>query len=394
MVMPVVEELLHRGHEAMVLGLTTAGRELEAAGLPHKRPIDYLNVNEPMIRRFGEMLAKRHHTTGKGMAIEESIAYLGISYCDLVRDVGEEIAAQLYQIKGLNAFCPVHFARIVLKEESPDIVVATTSPRMEMAILRAAFNLNIPSICMVDLFGILEIDWLRRSDNGDFLAVYSEKVKRRLVAGGRPASRIFITGNPAFDRLGDPSIKTEAEKVRGDKGVLKTDKLIVWAEQPEPANPDLPRLVRNHLNDICSRHPGWRFVVRLHPSSTDASKEVMPEGSLQSHSHEPLGPLIASADLIITLTSTVAMEALLSDTGVLILKLSQYSNMVDYTEEDGAFIVSRLEDAEKAMGELLSNSSTAARLAERRRALPAVGGAARRVCDLIESQVVRDRVLS
>jgi UDP-N-acetylglucosamine:LPS N-acetylglucosamine transferase len=388
-VIPVFKTLVQRGHTCTLMALTTAGEVARREGLPHLRPIDCLDEDDATIQQPGSCLAERHHTDGKGISRAESIAYLGVSFRDLARDLGVEQAWRRYKEQGLNAFTPVHFMRDVLKMIQPDVVVATTSPRMEKAALRAAFQLNIPSLCMVELFGIQEEPWLSRPDNGHVLTVSRPDVARRLVAAGRQTGDIHCIGSPMFDYLADPQLREAGHRWRQHRGVRSDEKLLFWAEQPEPADPELPRRIRHHLAAI-SRARGWRLVVRLHPSSTDASKESIPAMVLQSHSDEPLAEVVSACDAGITLTSTVGWELLLADKPLLVLRLSPNQSAVTYGEDDGALTIDRLEEAEEALAALLTETSQAHQLARLRRQLPRPGGAAQRICDLIE-QVVEPR---
>lgn len=385
--LPVIKAMADRGHECLYLALTTAGNAAEQAGVRHKRPIDYVDITDPLVSHWGSKLAQRHHTDGKGISLDESIAYLGRSFKDLASDLGEQKAWERYQSKGLNAFCPTYFMREVLEIEQPDVVVATTSPRMEKAALRAAYQLNIPSLCMIELFGIIEESWLSRPDNGHVLAVSRSEVAARMMAEGRQAKDIFLTGSPMFDQLA----KNDGGQLRSSwktkHGISDDKKIVFWAEQPEPEEPELPRKVRNHLAKIC-RDNGWLLVVRLHPSSTDASKEAIPDDCLQSHADEPLLEAIHGCDVAVTLTSTVGWEALLSDKPLLVFNISPNSYAVTYGDDDGALALDCLEGAEIGLKTLLSENNESSYLTELRRSLPKPGGATERICDLIEKEVV------
>lgn len=385
-ILPVYEALHRRGHECELLALTTAGGVAARAGIPHMRPIDFVPQNDALIQAAGQRLAERHHTDGKGLTREESIAYLGISFRNLAEDIGEEAAWMRYAAQGLNAFTPTRFMRTVLKRINPNVVVATTSPRMEKAALRAAFQLDIPSLCMVELFGILEEPWLGRPDNGHVVAVSRTDVIRRLCAAGRQREDIHLVGSPMFDQLSDPSLPSQGLRWRRERRIDDQEKLIFWAEQPEPEDPQLPRKIRQHLSDVC-RQNGWRLVVRLHPSSTDPREEVIPEGCLQSHADEPLAQLIHACDVGITLTSTVGWEILLSNKPLLVPRLSSYSRFVTYGDGDGALAVDSLESIEPGLKTLIDNTPIARELAALRGRLPQPGGAADRVADLIENVV-------
>lgn len=389
-VLPIIAEMLERGHECVYLALTTAGVVAERAGVEHVRPIDFVDSSDPRIRLWGEKLADRHHTEGKGISLEESIAYLGVSFRDLAADVGECEAWRRYEKQGLNAFCPVYFMREVLASEKPDLVVATSSPRMEKAILRAAYQMRIASLCMVELFGLMEEVWLSRPDNGHFVAVSRPDVVNRLVAAGRIRSDIYLTGSPMFDQLADLTLPEAGKRWRLEHGISEREPLIFWAEQPEPLEPELPRSVRGYLAKICRKN-GWRLVIRLHPSSTDASSEVIPDGCLQSHAHEPLTHVIHACDVGITLTSTVGWEVLLSDKPLLVIRISPYRDMVTYGEGDGALAIESLEETQTGIELLLSDGPDAKKLADLRRNLPRPGQATRNIRNLIENEVAHWR---
>ncbi len=385
-VLPLYRTLTQRGHECELLALTTAGEVARRERIPHLRPIDFVDVSDPGVRRLGEELARRHHTDGKGLLREESVAYLGVSFLELVEDVGEVLARKRYEKSGLNAFAPVRFMSRILKRVAPDVVVATTSPRMEKAALRAAFRLDIPSLCMVELFGLLEEPWLGRPDNGHVLAVSRHDVVRRLIAAGRDGADIHLTGSPMFDPLAEPALADSGRAWRRTRGIGDNEKVVFWAEQPEPADPDLPRRVRYHLAAVC-RERGWRLVVRLHPSSTDHAAESMPEGCIHSLPQEALAHVIHACDVGVTLTSTVGWELLLCDKPVLVLRLSAFQDAVTYGEGDGALAVNCLSDAGAGLLELLEDGPVAREMRRLRALLPRPGGASDRISDLLETTV-------
>ena len=78
MAMPVIRELLKRGHEVVPLALTTAGAVMRREGFEYKSPLDYLSLDQE--KQYGHHFLERHHTDGKGISIEESLAYLGCSF--------------------------------------------------------------------------------------------------------------------------------------------------------------------------------------------------------------------------------------------------------------------------------------------------------------------------
>lgn len=386
-VSPLIRILKRRGHECIFLALTTAAAVAERECLSFQRPIDFIDTEDLAVSGPGIELAKTHHTEGKGIRYEESVAYLGASFRDLAAEIGVDSAWRRYHECGLNAFTPVQFMRDVLARLQPDAVVATTSPRMEKAALRAAYQLDIPSLCMVELFGILEEPWLGRPDNGHVLAVSRTDVIQRLCAAGRQREDIHLVGSPMFDQLADTLLPSQGLNWRRERRIGDHEKLVFWAEQPEPEDPQLPRRMRQHLAEVCRRN-GWRLVIRLHPSSTDPRGEAIPDGCLQSQAHEPLSHLIHACDIGVTLTSTVGWEILLSNKPLLVPRLSSYSHFVPYGEGDGALAIDTMEGIEPGLHALVGDTPTARELSVLRSRLPSPGGASDRVADLIENVVV------
>ena len=75
----------------------------------------------------------------------------------------------------------------------------------------ASKYLNIPSLCLVDLFGVQEIDWLKVNGHGTKICVIDNKVKNFLIENGRNADEIVVTGNPAFDEINTQKILKQVQ---------------------------------------------------------------------------------------------------------------------------------------------------------------------------------------
>ncbi len=386
LVIPLYRDLVSRGHECLMIGLTTAGPVLEREGIAHKRVIDFVDMKNSAVQKYGKELLQKHHTDGIGITENESIAYLGISFAESVNTHGEQKARDLYDKNGLASFLPVEFMTSVLKQERPDVVLATDSPRMERAALNAAVNLGIPSVCSVVIFPHIGMHYLCRQDNGAIMCVCNSTIKEQLVGAGRSPESVIVTGNPSFEKLfSAPDSLRDSE--RNSRGLSDHSKLVLWADQPEPADPELPRSIRSRLNEICLSINNCSLLVRLHPSSTDPAREPIPEGAMLSPREEPLINALLVADVVVTCTSTVAYEALLLGKPVIILQMSQYDRYVDYSEDVGALVLSSMEEVKEGLEELLLGTSPRAQQLKTNRQTLAEesAGACEKIVAIIES---------
>jgi hypothetical protein len=123
--------------------------------------------------------------------------------------------------------------RIVTKL-APHLVVATNSPRAERAAIMAARSLDLPSVCLVDLFCLDEVKWIGAPGYADCICVLNESVRKFLIDAGRGPEQIVVTGNPAFDGLSNPAYKTAGQALRQHLQ-WNGKHVLLWPTQVEPA---------------------------------------------------------------------------------------------------------------------------------------------------------------
>ncbi len=350
MIIPVIREIqMQKKHSFTVLGLTTAGYILEKAGIPYIGFKDLVGANTRALEK-GKELSKGF--SNSVVPLEETYAYMGLSYLDLERKLGEEAAAAQYALLGRNAFNPTSVLQAYLEKSKPDLVFATNSPRAERASIEAAGMMGIPAICLIDLFGISEVKWIGQSGYANKICVLSEYVKNLLIASGRLQEEIIVTGNPVFDRLVDDSVVLKGEQLRATNN-WGSKKVLLWASQAEPQNPALPRMIEDELFKVISRRPEWKLIVRLHPNE-NYRYSVLPNGVEVSDSAQDLSSLLSAVDLVITMASTVGLEAAILGKPVVSIQMSQYSKDAPYSDLNVAVDVFSFEELEKKIDYALS----------------------------------------
>ena len=76
----------------------------------------------------GTRLAEEMHKDSKVQSLEESIAYLGLSYADLEDQLGVVEAKKEFTRKGRQAFLPLAPIRRLFDQIQPDVLLTTNSP--------------------------------------------------------------------------------------------------------------------------------------------------------------------------------------------------------------------------------------------------------------------------
>jgi len=356
MIVPIAKRLQKIDHvELVVLGLTTAGKVLELNNIPYIGFKDLLRSTDQKAAMWGKKLVGSPNEV-KAVSHEESIAYMGLCYRDLELQHGEDEAARLYRsCGGRQAFFPLLVIEKFLREEKPDLLIATNSPRTERAAISVGCKLKIPTICLVDLFAIQEVQWIGMLGYADKICVLSNFVKQTLMNAGRLSDEIVVTGNPVFDNLA--TYRSQEDKWRRKKGWGKDKKVILWVSQPEPeqhpfvnrkGNPFLPREIDSALIDIMSKHSDWHLIIRPHPNESIKYDEL-PYNVELSDSAEPLYELLAAIDIVITMSSTVGLEAALMGKPLVSIDLSVFTDDAPYSKMGIAFGVDKLCMLEEAI---------------------------------------------
>jgi len=366
MLRPVAQAAIAAGMRIGFLGLTTAQADLKRNDLDYFGFAELEGANDPDVQALGRELV------GPEMAVSpvpyhESVAYHGLSFRDLVADVGEDAARQRYSQHARQAFLPVQTMTTMLESLRPKVVVATNSPRAERALFHAAASLSIPSVCVVDLFAIQEVKWITQPGYADVICVLNEQVRQWMVENGSAPHQVLVTGNPAFDALTDGNSAPAGLAFRAEKKFSQDDKVILWASNVEPerhpftgapGNSNLPRQIEAQLRDIISHHDDWRLVVRYHPSET-VPFVPQPNVSLSERS-EALHILVHAVDVVVVMSSTVGLEAHLAGRPVISVEMSVFAEDAPYSRMGISDGVTQLDQLEAKLVTALSSESRVA----------------------------------
>lgn len=342
---PLIKELKN-SHELYVMALTTAAIKCEREGVDY---FGYKEHKDLWYKNAGELGRWALELAGEGIIDHaESVAYLGNNISELEVKYGKAKALKIFQTYGRAAFYPLNYFKRLLQKLSPDLVIATNSPRSERAAIEAASELGVRSICIGDLFLVTEAKWMARNGFADVVCVLNNEVKEFLVSMGRKKNDIRVTGNPAFDYLCKYKKINNRDDIRFKRG-WQNKKIILWAVQYEKIKKidngsesiiELVDEVNSHLKNFLISNPDYHLVIRFHPSDLPQRIENY---EIDDNSKDVADTLIA-VDLVLVSNSTVGLQAAILGVPVISFDFSKYSITDPYSKMGISVGCARSED--------------------------------------------------
>jgi hypothetical protein len=236
--------------------------------------------------------------------------------------------------------------------------------------------------------------------HSDVLAVGGPVQRDWFVRRGVPPERVVVTGNPFWDAcyrapaaapalaLGPGPVVTLATSWRGRESAHGA---FVAADQERRTRLALAALAR-----VQARRPGVRLVVKLHPSAPTAEAERVAAWAADAGAavalatRDRLAEVLAASAVLVTLPSTIAIEAVLAGTPAIAVGCRYAGDAVAEGPLDAEALAALVDGA-------LDGWKASAEFARRRRAFaalydgPADGRAAARVAALVEALAGTDR---
>ncbi|QDT90114.1 glycosyltransferase family protein [Gimesia algae] len=309
MLIPVLKYLQSLGYELQVLGLTTAAAALRKAGFSPLGFRDILRPEDSRAHEHGTRLAADMHHGSKVNSLDESVAYLGLSYADLEDQVGVEGAREAFREKGRQAFLPLNPMRRFFDLLQPDVLLTTNSPRAELASIQVAAERGIPSVGVLDLFGLQPYNDIPT----DYVCVPFKQAVSILAERGLDPGALTVTGNPNFDWVHKVlEAESKAPQWRRVHQIKPDELLALYAMKPNWDEHE--EMIVSSLEQLLPQKPELKIAVRPHPNSDSqlATSVISRLGAAAFvDDRTPLPMAIETCDLLITHKSTVAVEAAL-----------------------------------------------------------------------------------
>lgn len=317
---------LSRHFEVKILALTMASGIFSKAKIPYVQMKDYLGLFEfkEDVIRYGVELAKTEYNPSSGIAYDECVAYLGLGYWNLVKNLKSESAAKAeFERYGRKAFCPSEIMERIIRSELPNAVCVSCDVRMERAAGIAANSLGIPVIFVLDL---PELSFPRLSFYAD-ICVMNEYAREWILSNTDISQEcVHVTGQPVLEDNTKVDYK-EVETLEKRLDVRKYKNIIVYLEQPGYADCfDIEVL----LTRMSEESPENLYIVKLHPNQ-EKREYVSQQNNFVVTRDTDLKALLTLSHIAITCDSNSGIEAAMMENILLTVEVKQKAG-IDFSQ--------------------------------------------------------------
>ena len=335
----------------------------------------------------------------------------------------------------------------ILRSENPDIILSghDQSP-MDILFIKAGNGLNIPSLTVQDgllaavrfvdetvnskveyFFKMLyrffklffnpyrtfnyKISRLRfelyygRDYNYNYghgesskIALFGDNTKNLLVSEGVPSEKLVVTGSSKFDDLLEFKDPVKQKLLREKYGISSKRKVVLvltsWFVEARLWTVEERRFFITEIVKACNNLGDIQLVIKLHAphESIKDYQEILEDYPVSAliFDFESLHELICISDVVVSVSSTAALEAMALDKPVLIVNMDYGSKIF---KDSGAMFIEKTDSFESALEKLLFHTTE---FLDRKRMHEFVydeaylvdGKASVRISDLIRSMVM------
>ena len=382
-----------------IVALTGAKPIFDAAGKHCHTFQDFLIAEQDADAiAWGKKLAEEHHSPTIGISKEASIAYLGLSYKDLVTRLGEQEAAQQFTKKQRHAFYPLTIMERIFDALKPDMVICTNSPRAEAAAIAVGNMRNIPTMAITDLFGGLK-DYVMQAKH---ITMLNSHAQNMLIEDGlvdASISQLHLTGNPAFDALSSLAFNSKdaflAEHFSQSAEALSQKRLVAHADLhayvDAKTKASYSKTEAETLDELETVYAACRavdaaYLVRPHPSQSRAfyASWVAQKEDAYLAADCPLHAWLHHCDVLIARSTTVSLEAVYMRRPVIQWEWQKHTDM-PLADMGVAMGADNAQSLTEALRKLLNDNKAIEKLQNNANNMFPKTNAARKIANLILS---------
>ena len=200
---------LFENFEVYVLALTKAIEVIDYSKCKVISIEDIFNLYNESEKVEILSLGKEIITNDLTLSTEDSQFYMGIGMFNLIKEYGVELANVKFSKFGRHCFLQKDSALKILDFFKPDIVISTTSPRFELAMIIEAKKRGLVNIQIDDLTADPSVQFI-----ADEIIVLDSIVKERLNLRLNYKPKIHVLGNIVFSNFIKSVLNINSQKLK------------------------------------------------------------------------------------------------------------------------------------------------------------------------------------
>jgi hypothetical protein len=343
----------------------SAKRALKEFDIPYKNFEIYLHdKGKHKAIKMARQISRRWKKFYRTAQFSQIVQYEGVPLLPIFRGIfaflGQKLRELIEEIEG--------FYRLLEKESSRVVVTLGDELEAEKSL-----------VCLANIYGIptLSLQHEVIANPYSLLPLVSEKIalwgpssKDLLVKYGIPNARLIVTGAPRYDFLFSKSEENKPAPVniKPRLGLKENERFIILATEPY-------RLTENTkaieiLREILMKMESLRLVVKVHPTDSLRAHRRLKQRNRWDDviivKHEPIYDLIRDGEMVITVYSTRALEAIILDKPVIIFNMFDQASVIPFVSSGAAIGVRRPEELGRIIKEVMENATLRQGLSQNR----------------------------
>lgn len=382
-------------NEIMVVGIAKGWeKNYHEMGINYRFLWDYIDKQTAVtINHRIKSLPTRWRRLKTMAEIKESIRYHGISFWNFL----EPRIAYLFLFRFAELIEYAETFTRIIEVEKPDIIV-TTGDRNDFVKIICSIGRKMGIPTLIVQHGVVDDHPVYGPIYADKMAVTGEAMKNALIKRGVSAEQLVITGQPRYDKL--LKMTFNRGKTCRELGISEKKNLIVLTTQPV-SNEENYQLL-SAVSEAMKGFPDTELVIKLHPDENlKWYQQVINSLNCKAVIVRDIDifELLNACDMMMTLFSTTALEAMILDKPVITINLMNMPDRIPYAKSGAAIGVYREEDLAPAIKRAMYDEETRKKLETGRKkfvyeqAYLVDGKASSRVADLIKI-MAKDNLLA
>ena len=225
---------------------------------------------------------------------------------------------------------------IIDKERPHLIVIQEDRTQLGQIIVRQALQKKIPSLAVIPHIMDCDQFWnvfLRFPYQAEFFAVTTKKMWNLLLKSKVSSEKIAVFSNPIYGKLFIQNMPLMSiDEVYSELKIQRSKGIFIFTSQALPESDTIYHLLIEIMKDFPQKH----LVIKLHPDELDIRDVIAikraPFRNVSLIQDFDVCSLINACELVITISSITALEAMAFKKQVIILELTPCCTKISHLE--------------------------------------------------------------